>query len=282
MGGFTRTAGEEKRMARRSPSTVEASELAGKRALVTGGTKGIGAGVVARLAAAGAQVVATARSASTSPAVAGKVSFVAADIATTSGTTTIAEFVMETLGGIDIIVHNAGGGSGVIVGPLTSFDDSDWDQALGLNLMAPMRLDRALVPSMIAQGSGAIVHVTSIAATMPSAGPMPHAAAKAALRNYSKGLATQLAPSGIRVNAVSPGYVETEGSRTKMSEIAQARGIPRTEARAETMKALGGIPLGRAGSPEEIAELVTFLVADRSSWITGVEYAIDGGTTPTT
>lgn len=145
-----------------------------------------------------------------------------------------------------------------------------------------MRLDRALVPSMIEQGIGAIVHVTSIAATMPTAGPLPYAAAKAALRNYSKGLATQLAPSGIRVNAVSPGYVETEGSRTKMAEVAQALGITRGEARAETIKALGGIPMGRPGTPEDIAELVTFLVSDRSSWVSGVEYVIDGGTAQTT
>lgn len=266
-------------MASSSRLSVEGSELAGKRAVVTGGTKGIGAGVVACLAAAGAHVVTTARSASMNPAVPGKVSFAAADLATMAGITTVAEFAMEKLGGVDIIVHNAGG-SEVIVGPLTSFDDTDWDHALGLNLFAPVRLDRVLVPSMIEQGSGAIVHVTSISATMPLAGPMPIAAAKAALRNYSKGLAGQLAPFGIRVNAVCPGYVETEGSRAKMAEIAQAHGVSPGEARTETMQALGGIPIGRAGTPEEIAELVNFLVSDRGSWVSGAEYVIDGGSIP--
>ena len=130
---------------------------------------------------------------------------------------------------------------------------------------------------MIEQGHGAILHLTSIAATMPSAGAMPYSAAKAALRNYSKGLAAQLAPHGVRVNALSPGYVETEGSRAKMAEVAHAADITSDEARAATMTALGGIPMGRAGRPEEIADLVTFLVSDRSSWVSGVEYVIDGG-----
>lgn len=258
---------------RRSPDVLE---LSGKRALVTGGTKGIGAAVVAGLAAAGARVVATARSVSGSPVAPGEIAYVAADIATPAGTATVAEHVLDTLGGIDVIVHNAGGTDG-IVGPLASFDDAAWEQNLALNLIAPMRIDRALTPSMIEQGHGAILHVTSIAATMPSAGAMPYSAAKAALRNYSKGLATQLAPHGVRVNALSPGYVETEGSRAKMAEVAEAAGITSDEARAATMTALGGIPMGRAGRPEEIADLVTFLVSDRSSWVSGVEYVIDGG-----
>jgi NAD(P)-dependent dehydrogenase (short-subunit alcohol dehydrogenase family) len=256
------------------------AELAGKRALVTGGTKGIGAAIVLRLAEAGARVATTARRKPAAGVPAHTELFVEADLSTEAGAAEVARSVLETFGGIDVVVHNAGGAD-VTVGPAADFGDAEWQRILAFNLLAPVRIDRALAPGMSRQGAGAIVHVTSIAAALPRSGPMPYAAAKAALSNYSKGLATQLAPTGVRVNRVLPGFVETAGARQLMDDTARATGTDRDAAREMIMRSLGGIPLGRTGRPEDVAELVAFLASDRAAWITGAEYVIDGGTLPT-
>jgi NAD(P)-dependent dehydrogenase (short-subunit alcohol dehydrogenase family) len=253
--------------------------LAGKRVLVTGGTKGIGAAVVAVLSAAGAQVVAVARTPPGDPLPDG-VDFVAADLAVDAGTSTVADRVLDRWGGVDVVVHNAGGTDSVHGAP-ASFDDLAWQRNLAVNLLGPVRLDRHLVPGMVARGSGSIVHVTSLAATMPSAAALPFSSAKAALRTYSKGLAAQLAPAGVRVNSVLPGFVETDGALAKMAQLADGAGTTVQAAREATTRAIGGIPLGRTGRPAEVAALIAFLVSDQASWISGAEYVIDGGTTPT-
>lgn len=255
-------------------------DLMGRKALVTGGTKGIGEAIVERLAAAGARVVTTARSMPYGGIPDHVERFVAADLSTQAGTDSVAEATLETLGGIDIVVHNAGG-TDATAGVATSFDEEDWQRALALNLLAPVRLDRRLVPVMSGQGSGSVVHVTSIARTLPRSAPMPYAAAKAALNNYSKGLAAETAPAGVRVNRVLPGFIETTGAEHLLDDTAAAMGTDRDGARQAIMAALGGIPMGRTGRPAEVAELIAFLVSDRASWITGAEYVIDGGTVPT-
>jgi NAD(P)-dependent dehydrogenase (short-subunit alcohol dehydrogenase family) len=255
-------------------------ELAGRRVLVTGGSKGIGEAVVARLAAAGARVATTARSAPEGGVPEHVELFVPADIGTSEGVRRVVDALDDAMAGVDVIVHNAGG-TDATAGPATSFEDKDWEGSLALNLLAPVRLDRALLPGMIERGAGAIVHVTSIARTLPTSGPMPYAAAKAALDNYSKGLAAQLGPLGIRVNRVLPGYVETAGAQQLLDDTARATGGTRDDARAMIIDALGGIPLGRTGRPQEVAELVAFLVSERAGWISGAEYVIDGGTVPT-
>jgi NAD(P)-dependent dehydrogenase (short-subunit alcohol dehydrogenase family) len=187
--------------------------LDGRRAVVTGGTKGAGAAVVARLRAAGASATVVAR---TRPDVA-SVDFVAADLTTREGAAIVAAHVAK-LGGAQILVHVAGG-SAAPAGGFAAMTDQDWLDELQLNLLGAVRLDRALVPAMIEAGTGAIVHVGSIQSRMPLYdGTLGYAAAKAALRTYSKGLANELAPKGIRVNTVSPGFIQTTAARCRRSK----------------------------------------------------------------
>lgn len=254
-------------------------ELANSRALVTGGTKGVGAAVVEVLRGAGVRVVATARSALTRP-IEG-VRFLAADLATAKGASTVANSVLEQLGGIDILV-NVLGGSSAPGGGFAALDDAEWSKALNQNLMPAVRLDRALLAPMIAQGSGVIIHVTSIQRVLPlPESTIAYAAAKAALSTYSKALSKEVTPRGIRVIRVSPGWVETEAAVTMAERLAAHSGTDYEGGKQFIMKSLGGIPLGRPAKPKEVADLIAFLVSPRAASITGTEYVIDGGTVPT-
>ncbi|MFL9861727.1 SDR family oxidoreductase [Paraburkholderia madseniana] len=254
-----------------------ALELRGLRALVTGGTKGVGKAVVAHLCEAGANVLATARSRSDDLT---EERFIGADITTAEGCKTIVDAVLERLGGVDIVVHVAGGSSAPAGG--FSVLDDEWNKALSLNLFPAVRIDRALLPSMVEQRSGVIIHVTSIQRQLPlPEATIAYAAAKAALSNYSKALSKEVSPKGVRVVRVSPGWVETDAAAGLVAEIARQNGIDTDGARKIIMDSLGGIPLGRPCSPREVAELIGFLVSARASAITGTEYVIDGGTVPT-
>ena len=254
-------------------------DLAGRRALVTGGTRGIGAAVVAAFREAGVKVIATAR-AVPEHATEG-VHFVAADVSTAEGCATVAAVVREELGGVDIVV-NVVGGSSAPAGGFAVLSDAEWSKALEQNLMSAVRLDRALLPSMIEQGSGVIIHITSIQHQLPlPESPTAYAAAKAALSTYSKSLSKEVSPKGVRVVRVSPGWVETDAAVAMAERLAEEAGTTYEGGKQIIMQSLGGIPIGRPSKPHEVADLVAFLASPRAATITGTEYVIDGGTVPT-
>jgi NAD(P)-dependent dehydrogenase (short-subunit alcohol dehydrogenase family) len=254
-------------------------ELTGRRALVTGGTKGVGAAVVESLRKAGVTVVTTARSV---PQFAPEgVIYVVADLTTADGCRAVAEAVLDRLGGIDIVV-NVLGGSSAPAGGFAALNDAEWEAAINQNLMSAVRIDRALLPSMITQGAGVIIHVTSIQHELPlPESTTAYAAAKAALSTYSKSLSKEVTPKGVRVVRVSPGWIETEAAVRLAERLADQAGTDYEGGKKIIMDSLGGIPLGRPVQPQEVADLITFLVSPRAASITGTEYVIDGGTVPT-
>ena len=254
-------------------------QLAGKRALVTAGGRGVGAAVVRALADANARVVAVARSRPQQPVE--TVHYVTADLATTEGAIHTARAVHEHLGGIDILV-NVVGGSSAPAGGFAVLDDAVWASELDLNLMSAVRLDRALLPAMLAQRAGVIIHVTSIQRVLPLPdSTIAYAAAKAALSTYSKALSKEVTPKGVRVARVSPGWVETEAAVALAERLAAEAGTDYEGGKKLIMDGLGGIPLGRPAKPGEVADLIAFLVSPRAAAISGTEYVIDGGTVPT-
>ncbi|MBU0745364.1 MAG: SDR family oxidoreductase [Gammaproteobacteria bacterium] len=254
-------------------------QLRGQRALVTGGTKGLGAAVVQGLLDAGVQVIATARSV---PAHAAQgLMYVPADVSTAEGAAEVAQAVRAHWGGVDIVVHVVGGSSAP-GGGFAALDDGQWFNELNLNLMPAVRLDRALLPAMLAQGSGVIVHVSSIQRVLPlPESTTAYAAAKAALSTYSKALSKEVTPQGVRVLSVSPGWIETDAAIALADRVAAQAGTDYEGGKQIIMQALGGIPLGRPAKPQEVADLIIFLASPRAGAISGSEHVIDGGTLPT-
>lgn len=257
---------------------VDPKEFAGKRVLVSGGTKGLGRATVQRFLAGGARVITSARGAMEH--IAG-VEFVQADLTTAEGGEALARAALERLGGIDILAHVLGG-STTPGGGFVALTDDHWLSELNLNLLATVRLDRLLIPQMIERGAGAVVHVTSIQRVLPlPESTTAYASAKAALRTYSKSISKELGPKGVRVNAVSPGWIMTESTGEFLGRLQAANGGTLEDARQSVLDALGGISIGRGAEPFEVAEAIAFLASDRAASIHGAELVIDGGTVPT-
>lgn len=253
-------------------------ELQGKRVLVTAGTKGVGKAVVELFRELGAKVLTTARE---QPADMSADIFVAADLTTVEGCNSVANAVIASFGGVDIIVHVLGG-STAPAGGFAALGEEEWQRELSLNLLPAVRLDRALLPGMLAQGAGVVIHVTSIQRELPlPESTTGYAAAKAALSTYSKSLSKEISPKGIRVVRVAPGWIETEAAVALAERLALQAGTDYEGGKKIIMDSLGGIPLGRPSKPVEVANLIAFLASPRAATITGTEYVIDGGTVPT-
>lgn len=250
---------------------ADTTEFAGKRAIVTGGSRGIGAAVVQRLLDGGVTVVTTARNATDETPKAA--TFIAGDISTLSGVRTFAAAALDALGGVDVVVNNAGAARPHL-GGISSIPDEEWLDALDLNYLSAVRVNNALLPALREAGAGsAIVNISSVAALTP-APPLAHyGAAKAALNAYGKALAAELAPAGIRVTTIVPGNVLTPGADALRQTIADAMGASLADMTA-------AIPLGRPGDPRDIAEAVAYLASERAQWITGATLTIDGGELP--
>jgi NAD(P)-dependent dehydrogenase (short-subunit alcohol dehydrogenase family) len=192
-------------------------DLQGKSALVTSGTRGAGAATVALFRELGARVLTTARQ---RPTDLPESMFVPSDLTTAEGCVDLARLARERLGEIDVLVHMLGGSSAP-TGGFAALTDEQWRKELDLNLMPAVRLDRALVPSMVAQGRGVVIHVTSIQSALPlPEATTAYAAAKAALSTYSKSLSKEVSPKGVRVVRVSPGWIETEAAVQMTDRIA--------------------------------------------------------------
>jgi NAD(P)-dependent dehydrogenase (short-subunit alcohol dehydrogenase family) len=254
---------------------TDPKEFAGKRVLVSGGTKGLGRATVQRFLASGARVITAARA--IKDPIEG-VEYVQADLTTAEGSEALAKAAVERLGGIDILAHVIGG-SASPAGGFAALTDDHWLAELNVNLLATVRLDRLLIPQMLERGKGTVVHITSIQSVLPlPESTTGYAAAKAALRTYSKSISKELGPKGVRVNSVSPGWILTEATSDFLEMLRTANGGTIEDARQSVLDALGGISIGRGAEPEEVADLIAYLASDRAASIHGAEFVIDGGT----
>ncbi|HEY3504553.1 MAG TPA: SDR family oxidoreductase [Actinocatenispora sp.] len=253
--------------------------LAGKTALVTGASRGIGLAIVAALRAEGMRVVGAARTASPELAATGAEAVVA-DLSTADGAARAVERALAELGEIDVLVNNVGGGDsgeGQTDGFL-GFDDAAWQQALGINFLSAVRTTRAALPSLLRR-RGAIVTVSSIGARQPADGPITYTTAKAALTAFGKALAEEFGPRGVRVNTVSPGPVRTAlwvDPAGYGAAVAAAMGVSHEELLAG-LPAGAGLTTGRLIEPDEVASLVAYLASPLAGSVAGADYRIDGG-----
>lgn len=250
----------------------------GQVALVTGGTKGIGKAIADTLSSKDIQVVITARTPPADNTHAHH--FIPSDLSKPESVEAIAEQILERYGRIDIIVNNAGanlspgGGFGTL-------SDEHWYNDWELNFLSAVRINKALLPTMIAQQSGVIINISTGAAKQPIwEMTMSYSSAKAALNAYSKALASELGSNGIRVNVVSPGVVKTPLMLEFIEQMANASNSSFDDTFKAVMDKVG-VPLGRMAEPEEVATLVAFLASPEAKYITGSNYSVDGGALPT-
>ncbi len=259
-------------------------DLAGRIALVTGASRGIGRAIALELAEAGADLVINARGSAALDAVAAEirargrdVEAVPADVATEAAAPLVVERAVARFGRVDVLVNNAGKGSPKRLLDLT---EEDWHASFELNFMSAVRLSLACVPLMRARGGGRIVNISSRVGRQPDPYFAPYAAAKAALINFTKSLANAFSKDGVLANCVVPGLVRTEAVLEAARKSAEATGKTVEEVLAETLRARP-IPAGRMGEPADVAGLVVFLASPRASWITGATFTVDGGIVPT-
>ena len=243
------------------------NEFAGRRVLVTGGSRGIGAAVAQRLLDAGARVVVAARSRhAETPEGA---TFIEGDLRTEAGAKTVGSSALSALGGLDILVNNAGG-TRVHMPNSEAISDAEWVDSLNLNFLSAVRLTYSVLPALREGTSASIINV-SAGGILPFGGPVAHyGAAKAALINFTLCLAKELASARIRVNIVTPGPVITPGGDAGRELLMKAMGLTHEGFFAR-------VPLGRAGRSAEVAEMIAFLVSPRGEFITGHNHYVDGG-----
>ena len=252
--------------------------LRGKRVLVAAASKGLGRAIAAEFVREGARVAVCSRERERIEAVArdiGAEYAVAADVSTESGCAAFVQGAVTALGGIDILIVNAGGPK---PGKFVDLDDAAWQKAFELTLLSAVRLTRLAVPEL-KRSKGAIVFSTSTSVRQPGSPAygtlMLSNGLRAAVHGLLKTLSTELGADGIRVNAIQPGRISTERIAELDADTAKREDIPIAKVQERFEK--GAIPLGRYGTPEEFAAAAVFLASPRASYITGVSLQVDGG-----
>jgi NAD(P)-dependent dehydrogenase (short-subunit alcohol dehydrogenase family) len=254
--------------------------LTGKTALVTGASRGIGLAIAETLAAEGVRVVGAARTITPELEKAAAAT-VSADLSTREGAERIVAEAVNAVGGIDLLVNNVGGGDAdrMAVGGFLDVPVEQWATVFDLNLFSAVWTTKAALPGIV-ERRGAIVNVSSVNKHLPAIGPVGYSEAKAALTSFSKRLSEELAPQGVRVNTVSPGVIGSSLWRDEErfgGKMAEAFGVAHRDL-LDALPGQIGIASGRIGEPEEVADLVAFLLSDRAANIHGADHVIDGGT----
>jgi NAD(P)-dependent dehydrogenase (short-subunit alcohol dehydrogenase family) len=253
--------------------------LAGKAAVVTGASKGIGLAVTRALVGESVNVVAAARSLTdelSQLTTEGQVHPVQVDLSTPDGPARLIEEAVAAYGGPDILVNNVGAVR-PRPGGFLSLTEDDWLWGLTVSFLAAVRTTRAALPHLLERGAGTIVSTCSVNALLPDPLVIDYSAAKAALLNFSKSLSKEVGPRGVRVNTVSPGPVATPlwlGESGVAATVASASG---TDATDVAKQAASDTVTGRFTRPEEVADLIVFLTSDRAGNVTGSDFVIDGG-----
>jgi len=254
-------------------------KLAGKRALVTGSSSGIGAGIARMLAAEGCAVVVHGRDRARAEAVAAEIGATAVaigDLATDAG----ADAVAKVAGEVDILVNNAGGAAGTSAMTWTEVDETGWIDTYQLNAIAAARMIRRLLPAMKAKGWGRVINIASAAGTQPIALGPDYGAAKGAMLNMTVSLAKSLGDCGVTANSVSPGAILTPAVEEWLGNLRKAMGwgdISIEEAEKRMTREIVPVPIGRVGRVEDIAHAVCMIASPAAGFMTGANVRVDGG-----
>ncbi|MER9363247.1 glucose 1-dehydrogenase [Mesorhizobium sp. M0500] len=242
--------------------------LTGRIAIITGGGRGIGAGITQRFVEEGAKVAIVQRNPPPESMLNERVIYVKADLSNSQQIASAVQTVIERLGGLDILVNNAGVMFEKTVEEMT---EADWDQMMDINLKAPFLLTKAAMPHFRKQGNGSIVNIGSIEGLASNPGHPAYSASKAGVHGFTAAVAVDHGHEGIRCNAIAPGWINSDLSEIYIDSMPDSARVRR--------ELMAMHPVGRLGEPRDVGSLAVWLASDESAFVTGQVYVIDGGRT---